>query len=218
MAEQDLLRTDPVVLTTNASLRNSSEQLTPVPMISYSKKSRLNASKDVEAGTQPGSTTNNRKVLAHRKKLQEFYRLHAENQEEKKTEEVKEEASLSTIEKLQDPEVLDQFVKKAGAHEMLKIRNELALKLNFHDLEKKTIIYDNYSELIKLDQTLASVKQGTLTDEDRFLLLQGDQKKQTIVELLEETLASLKNEATVFNQDFRSVIDTVLLTSRQKET
>lgn len=219
MADQDSLRTDGV-MPTHSTLRNSSEQLTSVPMISYSKKSRSNNQKEIEnVNNVVVVPQNNRKVLAHRKKLQEFYKLHSDSQEEKKKEDAEEEKQIPTIEKLQDPELLAQFVKDSSAQEMLKVRNEIALKLNFHDLEKKTIIYDNYSELIKLDQTLASVKQGTLAGEaEGFFLLQDKQSRKNFVEILEEAQASLKKESTIFNQDFRSVIEKVLLDSRVLET
>lgn len=198
-------------------LLNEPNQPNSVSMISYSKKSRKDAAKEPSQPISPASPTvptlpaGTRRVLSHRKKLQEFYKLHAETQEEPKIEDIKEELKLSKIEQLRDPKALEKFTKESTAHEMLKLRNEIALKLNFHDLEKKTIIYDNYSELIKLDQTLGSVKNGTLEaqEEDRFLVNPKHGKKD-FREILKQVQGSVEKDAAIFNQDFKSVINSIL--------
>lgn len=186
-------------------------------MISYTKKSRKDEAKESEQPVLPASqptptlTSGTRRVLSHRKKLQEFYKLNAETSGESKTEDLKEEPRLSKIEQLRDPKALELFTKVSTAHEMLKVRNEIALKLNFHDLEKKTIIYDNYSELIKLDKTLGSVKNGTLEpqEEDRFAVNPKHGKKD-FNDIFLQLGASVERDAAIFNQDFQSVINSIL--------
>lgn len=208
------------------SLHNELSQQNPVSMISYSKKTRKDAAaKEPDQPVVPTSPTvstlpsGTRRVLSHRKKLQEFYKLHAESQGEQKVEEVKEEPKLSRTEQLKDSRALKQFTKESTAQEMLKVRNEIALKLNFHDLEKKTIIYDNYSELIKLDQTLGSVKNGTLEpqDEDRFVV-NPKHGKQNFREILLQVQGSVEKEAAIFNQDFQSVISSILTNPQPSES
>lgn len=211
----------PDVLSKETSSTSLAEgQKSPVPQISYNKKLRKDAGAPLGAES-PKISQGTRKVLSHRKKLQEFYKLHAEKSEsnEKQTESQPDPSeSLSTAEKLKDPEELDQFIKKSSAPEMLRIRNELALKLNFRDLEKKTIIYDNYSELIKLDQTLGSVKKGSLrtAEEDRFMLAMSGEKRADFNQVFKEAQNFLQQEASVFNQDFRSVVQSVLAEARSK--
>lgn len=222
---------------------NTPSQLpSPVPMISYSKKSRNNAPKDTKSILSP-TPTGTRQVLSHRKKLQEFYKLHPEHPEhsdsagnphidsdsKNQLPEPASEAGTATgvstdvpptkIEQLKDPRELEKFVKETSAHKMLKLRNEIALKLNLHDLEKKTIIYDNYSELIKLDHTLGSVKNGTLDkiEEDRFLVVPKGGKKD-FKKVLADVRSDVERDSAIFNQDFRCVVNSLLTGPEPNET
>lgn len=112
----------------------------------------------------------NRKVLAGRKKLQEFYHLQAElkKQEEKEKQqeggagasELLDPVSVTTensLELLNSPEKLSNYLKSNSINDILKLRNSIAHNLNSHDSEKKSIIYDNYYELIKLSEILGSL-------------------------------------------------------------
>ena len=49
------------------------------------------------------------------------------------------------------------MIKTAPIEEILKIRNDLSAKLNSSNQTKKSIIYDNYYELIKLSNTLSDL-------------------------------------------------------------
>ena len=52
---------------------------------------------------------------------------------------------------------IDNLIKTAPIEEILKIRNDLSAKLNSSNQTKKSIIYDNYYELIKLSNTLSDL-------------------------------------------------------------
>ena len=181
---------------------------TPVSMISYSKNSRQEP-KVSEPTTEP-----QRKVLSHRKKLQEFYRLLEKDDSASKSSNAipeRDEAPATVAARLKEPEALDQFIKTASAREILKVRNEIALALSFHDSEKKTIIYDNYSELIKLDHTLGSTRDGMFqsTANELSMELPVSHPKK-IPDMLDEVRERGRNDTALFNQDFRIVVDTVL--------
>lgn len=211
----------------------STDEKASVPMITYSKRRKsmnkqpdLKASEQIKTPTITSTSTSTstltstqapatRRVLSQRKKLQEFYKLHTENQGQASSVIANEDQLLNRIQELRDAEALARFVKESSAQDMLKVRNEIAQKLNYHDLEKKTIIYDNYLELIKLDQTLASVKDGHIEvlDKDKLLFGNTDPKLKTFHEVFAELQTFVSNEAAVFNQDFRSVVSSILSTS-----
>ncbi|KAF3990224.1 hypothetical protein FT663_03268 [Candidozyma haemuli var. vulneris] len=167
-----------------------------------------------------------RKVSSRRKALQDFYKLHsetpkgneseqelssAEPKEEKENEEAKEQAvsedHASSVEELNDPKKIEEFIKTASASELLKIRNSASGKLNFHDSEKKSIIYDNYYELIKLNQVLSDLSGK----EKKRTVLEEDQKEIITDEHLQNVMGELTNfldtTASRFNQNFTSVVN-----------
>lgn len=96
-----------------------------------------------------------RKVLARRRKLQEFYHLEAQ----------KHEASAqpapvtvdNCLELLDDPQRLAAYLAATPIEEILKLRNAVAHQVSAHDSTKKSIIYDNYHELIQLSHVLGEL-------------------------------------------------------------
>lgn len=108
-----------------------------------------------------------RKVLLRRRALQEFYSL-------------KETEAQPSVD-------VEELIKTGDAAELLRVRNQAAGRLNLHDLQKKLIIYDNYYELIKLNNVLSQ-----LDSEDG----RG---------LFGEIEAFFNEEAPKFNRDFELV-------------
>lgn len=177
----------------------------------------------------PGTPTlgSNRKVLNRRKALQDFYKMNAaiagenndieaapETAESGEGNEKNEESSDFDADKLlsqlSNDEAMREFLKTASSHEILRARNAAADKLNFHDLERKSIIYNNYSELIKLNQILADVfdekRPGSEFDHvDETSTV----THKTIDDYLAGLAGFLETEAAVFNQDFASVVDSL---------
>lgn len=178
----------------------------------------------------PGTPTlggSGRKVLNRRKALQDFYKMNAvsstsENANLDKTFETAEpdasEAKIpqfdaeELLHKLSNEKDMREFIKTANALEILRARNAAADKLNLHDLERKSIIYNNYSELIKLNQILADV-----FDEKRDVSEFGHAEDgatvthKSIDEYLADLSGFLANDAAVFNQDFPNVVKSLCL-------
>lgn len=114
-------------------------------------------------------------------------------------------------ESLSDPAQLEKFVQTATVEDMLKLRNRAANKLNHHDVEKKSIIYDNYYELIKLSQVLSDLDEQAQTKNAIFDDL--DDKVAINDKYVENVLGDLnsflRNEGSVFNQDFELVVENI---------
>lgn len=167
-----------------------------------------------------------RKVLNRRKALQDFYRLNAADANGPEID-VQSSGRLSieglgitgaaTEEKPFDPEALlerlsdeshmNEFLKSASAKDILKARNAAASKLNHHDLERKSIIYNNYSELIKLNQILNDIFDAKKpVSEFAHADDESTVTNESIDEYLGDLSAFLKTEAAVFNLDFVSVV------------
>lgn len=116
----------------------------------------------VESPRIPSATTS-RQVLSRRKALQDFYNIHHQEQDTHK-EELASKPLISSSEtkhnvNFNDPEELSKYMKSTPVEEILKLRNSITNKLNSHDLAKKSIIYDNYYELIKLSQILGDLSK-----------------------------------------------------------
>lgn len=65
-----------------------------------------------------------------------------------------------------DTEQFEQFIKNTPIQDILKLRNSITTNLNSHDSERKAIIYDNYYELIKLNETLGSLSKPMVPSDD----------------------------------------------------
>ncbi|KAK6203270.1 uncharacterized protein RJT21DRAFT_113182 [Scheffersomyces amazonensis] len=159
------------------------------PVLSY-KKPSLNSSRVPSQTSTPliGSSNNSspstptagtRKISSRRKALQEFYNIsHNEdesdisninegspskdpNHEEIKEKQPKRTRTNSTNLNLENNEDVTNFIKTSNIEDILKLRNSLTNKLNSHAVEKKTIIYENYYELIRLSQTLHDISNAT---------------------------------------------------------
>lgn len=172
--------------------------------------------------TQPKT----RKVLSRRKALQEFYHIQQQRKQQEEanttidttTEEVEPNRlrteSVSKKVNVDDPELLANYVKTTPIEEILSLRNSITSNLNSHDLEKKSIIYDNYYELIKLNQTLQNLSNPTSVDvaENSFTGLKNLDKpelkvdKNFIFDALNDLKNFLDNKASVYNDEFQNVI------------
>lgn len=201
------------------------EKLTPPPIV-YEKTRKkdgpelpsINVSSAESSAPilAPGTPTlgSTRKISSRRKALQDFYKLHAENAENGKTD--KQEAvvsndSLSRAEQLKNPEEFTKFMRSAPMAEILRLRNATAGTLSQHDLEKKTMIYDNFSELIRLSLVLNELKLPRKPDLD---FADPDENLQVTDEFIRQNLGGLKaylaGPGAVFNQDLVSVVNDIL--------
>ncbi|OBA21385.1 hypothetical protein METBIDRAFT_21783, partial [Metschnikowia bicuspidata var. bicuspidata NRRL YB-4993] len=171
-----------------------------------------------------------RKVLSRRKALQDFYKLDAARPTSPANNapgppnhaDTAGDQSIGTpehgsgaedqdvdllLQTLGDDKAMDEFLKTAGARDVLRVRNAAANRLNGHDLERKSIIYNNYSELIKLSHILNDVfDQSTPESEFSHAQDQGSVGSQNIDEYLAGLSLFLASEAAVFNLDFPSVV------------
>lgn len=175
----------------------------------------------------PPSNPTSRQVLSRRKALQDFYNIHHQeitgyDDDEKKqtldgsTEELKEVS-------FNNPDEFSKFVKSTSIEDILKLRNSITNKQNSHDLAKKSIIYDNYYELIKLSQILGDLskpkpppKDDSLDSFKIFTDTDTETKTKT-KEIEDDYLDSVFNDLTSFierdvsrfNSDFDSVISSL---------
>lgn len=152
-----------------------------------------------------------RKVLNRRKALQEFYNI--QQQQEKEIESTgnhkpTEEEGAPTIASspkatLTDPDALAKFTKTSTIEDILRLRNSITNKLNSHDLAKKSIIYDNYYELIRLSETL-----DTLTNPNEKSLAPADQP-ESIEAIFDDLHTFITTESAKFDAPFETVVDTL---------
>ncbi|KAK6463897.1 hypothetical protein DFJ63DRAFT_311197 [Scheffersomyces coipomensis] len=125
----------------------------------------------------------------------------------------------STKLNLNNPEDVANFIKTGNIEDILKLRNSITNKINTHASEKKTIIYDNYYELIKLSQTLSDISNAMPLKEEKELNGLGifsengaDDSKAAIngEDYLDSVLSDfsnfLKNDAVVFDGEFEDVV------------
>lgn len=96
-------------------------------------------------------------------------------------------------------------LKHASIRELVRTRNWANNRLNHHDMEKKSIIYDNYSDLIKLNDVLSDINQER-HPADAFGSGPAPATNQDVDAYLNDVAAFLKSDAAVFNQDFVSVV------------
>ncbi|CAH6718999.1 hypothetical protein CLIB1444_01S19218 [[Candida] jaroonii] len=152
-----------------------------------------------------------RKVSSRRKALQEFYHLQKQQNQEVPTIEVQSEAPQTTDRKqsitngidFDDAESFKAYVKNTPIEDILKLRNTITGDLNSHDSEKKAIIYDNYYELIKLNDTLKNISNPKPTN-----IMDTSEKldHNAILTTLKE-LETFVDDNKVFNNPFPKVLD-----------
>ncbi|KAM3122547.1 hypothetical protein CJJ07_001319 [Candidozyma auris] len=186
----------------------------------------------------PGTPTfggSARKVSSRRKALQDFYKLNhegdskassAEPEGDKErfrstgTDESEAKEQVSQARELNSPEEIDAFIKSATVTELLRIRNQASGKLNFHDSEKKSIIYDNYYELIKLNQILSDLSG----QEKKKSVLDEDEKKNNIItedqlnHVMGELTSFLDHTASKFNREFTEVVSGFTVEAKRSES
>lgn len=174
-----------------------------------------------------------RKVLARRKALQHFYSLPLQPGT---NEDSKSESSLSaksskdsyingTLEEevldfsiVNDEKRLSDFLRRSSINDILRLRNAISDQSNSHELRKKSLIYDNYYELIKLSEILGELsrlKNSQEMESDGLGILKQNGKKvfssdsDDSVEYINSTLNDLqdfiKNDVKTFTSDFNSI-------------
>ncbi|KAL1571058.1 VPS51 [Candida albicans] len=180
----------------------------------------------IDSPRSSSSTTTNvgastRKVSARRKALQDFYHLNSNSDNATTDGNDTTNEGISKISNLND---IDNLIKTAPIEEILKIRNDLSAKLNSSNQTKKSIIYDNYYELIKLSNTLSdlstskprkkSVSTGLkiFADDEDNGEDSGDKnsteltKEGYVDQVLKELSEFASKEAPVFNGTFNDVL------------
>ncbi|ABN66383.2 predicted protein [Scheffersomyces stipitis CBS 6054] len=176
-----------------------------------------NNSNNSVPGSPSTPTVGTRKISSRRKALQEFYNIQ-EKEDVNGSENTPTKSSGHDQINLQDPAELASFVKNASIEEILKLRNSVSSKLNTHDSEKKSIIYDNYYELIKLSQTLESISNArpqfsnstTLNGLGIYEENGQNTSEAKDSDYLESTLSELSSfitsESSKFNDNFETIV------------
>ena len=122
-----------------------------------------------------------------RKALQDFY--HIQNAS---TDDVA--ASIPEPIDFDDDKQVEEYVTKSNIEHILALRNTHTDKLNLLKLTKKSIIYDNYSELINLSNVLKEFEKVNETKEEDFEAL------------LDDLVEFSNNKVSVFNVDFKELL------------
>lgn len=209
---------------------NSNSQATSSPL-SKSSSPRINSPRIESSGAHAG-----RKVLSRRKALQDFYNIQQQQQEEQQGEQGKDEDSKSKEEEpvsdskvdFSDPQQLNQFIKRSSLKDILKLRNSITNDLNSQDLARKSIIYDNYYELIKLNHVLGDLtKAKTVAEPDSAsqaleslkIYTQNEQAaKETISDdyiedIFTDLISFVDEETSQYNKSFKEVVEDFQLDS-----
>lgn len=153
-----------------------------------------------------------RKVL-RRRALQEFYNLENKSKESSpdRPSDLAESPLVepSTDEPIRKIDDVAKFVRTAPIEEILAARNEITTKLNSQELEKKSIIYDNYYELIKLSETLTTLTTPSAALKQRGDLLVKLSDPLVDDDHLDKALADLEtfvSESLVLGRKFDEII------------
>lgn len=207
------------------------------PVLSYKKPRKE------DAESVPEQT---RKV-SRRKALQEFYHIQQQKAQEasgsgttnetkdttseltnttnetaQNTTKVANETSTDTPTDTELPDLSNQaafehYIKTTTINDILKLRNTVTNDLNSHELEKKSIIYDNYYELIKLNKTLQNLSNPAVPKDTKIVtgLNHLDDDKVTIDrKYISTSLNDLKEffdkKAATYNDTFPNVISNLL--------
>jgi hypothetical protein len=211
------------------------------PILSYKKpSSQAGTAPSTPIIPSPGASQHSppkhssRKVLSRRKALQEFYNIQQQQEKEiqstnksvgnesQRERKLSESGKLATkpdlsIATLTDTDALASFTKTSTIEEILKLRNSITNKLNSHDLAKKSIIYDNYYELIRLSDTLDSLVTSTSTEsgeksaigENQSLSVTNEPESISLEAIFEDLHSFLTTESAKFEKPFETVISTL---------
>ncbi|ESX01835.1 hypothetical protein KL918_004808 [Ogataea parapolymorpha] len=102
-------------------------------------------------------------ISSRRKALKEFYKLQEQTQQQL------ENAQLTHEEPAEEPELtlenVDDFIKNSDFKKLLETENEIIEQLNSNQAEIKSIIYNNYYELIKINDVLMDLKSWNSEDD-----------------------------------------------------
>ncbi|KAG7797353.1 hypothetical protein KL944_004838 [Ogataea haglerorum] len=102
-------------------------------------------------------------VSSRRKALKEFYRLQEQGQQQL------ESAQLGHEEAAEEPELtlenVDEFIRNSDFKKLLETENDITEELNSNQAEIKSIIYNNYYELIKISDVLMELKSWNNEDD-----------------------------------------------------
>ncbi|KAG7693644.1 hypothetical protein KL933_004590 [Ogataea haglerorum] len=102
-------------------------------------------------------------VSSRRKALKEFYRLQEQGQQQL------ESAQLGHEETAEKPELtlenVDEFIRNSDFKKLLETENDITEELNSNQAEIKSIIYNNYYELIKISDVLMELKSWNNEDD-----------------------------------------------------
>lgn len=172
------------------------------------------------ASPRPETVNGNaaRKVLSRRKALQEFYQLQNQQPKDLPSESTSSisESDKATLQPpfteidFQDPNAFKEYIRNTNIKEILRLRNQISNTLNSHELEKKSIIYDNYYELIKLNNTLKNLHTVQTKSDDimntftQTNTVELDQK--AILDNLNNLKDYMDTKASVFHNDFSTVL------------
>lgn len=157
------------------------------------------------------------KKESRRKALQEFYNLQKEKEaisvEDNKSTQIYD--TSDTINEtgdpsLETPEELQNYIQTSSIEDILKFKKSMVNKYNSNSLVKKSIIYDNYYELIKLNQTLDTLSKPTPSPKVSGLGIIGLDEPTIDATYFDNILNDLnefiKNESGAFNQPFEEVV------------
>jgi hypothetical protein len=208
------------------------------PELSYKKPSKQG--KRDGTGSEPLAESlrvSSRKVSSRRRALQDFYKISEDgqnrnaeksleskaNEPEQTTHQLSESAGEtgSASVDFEDAEAVKQFLQLASINDILQVRNGVSGKLLSQELTKKSIIYDNYYELIKLRQILDGVSKSSIVNTtqsaqsalDDLTNLNSRKERPENVKSVEQILGDLKSfinkESKTFNADFNSVVSNI---------
>ncbi|CCE78187.1 Piso0_000804 [Millerozyma farinosa CBS 7064] len=228
------------------------------PIIAYKKP--LKGVKDSPMTSKPASPSlgesssslsspklkGERKVSARRKALQNFYSLPSQSatdqdvkSESPSSAEVSKESDVNGATKeevldfniVNDEKRLNDFLKKSSINDILRLRNAITDQSNSHESRKKSLIYDNYYELIKLSEILGELshlKSSQETESKGLGILKQNGEKIFANELdvnadyINNTLNDLqdfiKSDVETFTSDFNSIAKNQIETSEDLDS
>lgn len=192
-----------------------------------------------EKTSAPALRITSRNVSSRRKALQDFYKISEEKSQQsdnqrssnddaprKEPEELEahtEEPDIASEIPInfENSEEVQKFLKLASIDNILKVRNKVSGKLLSQELTKKSIIYDNYYELIKLRQILdgvskssivstSSTDQNALDDLTKLNTGNESQNLQSVEQILGDLSNYINQESVNFNADFNSVVSNMV--------
>ncbi|EGW30500.1 uncharacterized protein SPAPADRAFT_63319 [Spathaspora passalidarum NRRL Y-27907] len=141
-----------------------------------------------------------RKVSSRRRALQDFYNISSDEPTTKK----------SDPDSLPSPEELNNIIQNSSINDILKLRNRITHTLNSQDSAKKSIIYDNYYELIKLSETLSDLSKGMHNEVNGLGIY--EEKQESKEKFMDDVLSDLHDfinseDTKMFNRPFEEILD-----------